>query len=96
MDIVNGFSWDNNNKLNYNGLEVNFDLDYNELPITLTSGTPSIVTHASHGYSLNQSIVLGGSGIPANCKAGFIYYCIPLGVNTYNLSLIPNGLPIVF
>lgn len=68
-----------------------------EADVTISVGTPGVVTWADHGLFANQPVIFSSTGaVPAGLTAGTVYYVSSSGLTTdaFSVSAAAGGAPI--
>lgn len=94
---IDGISINGSNQLTIDGSVMTLQNDWQNQPVSVTTvGTASVVAHSAHGFVANDQVRIGGTTAPAGAVLGDVFYVIPVDANSYKLSVVANGLPVVF
>lgn len=94
---IEGISINASNQLTLNGNVVTLQNDWQNQPVAVTTaGTASVVTHTAHGFVADDLVRIAGTTAPGGAVLGDVFFVIPIDANSYKLSVVSNGLPVVF
>ena len=94
---IEGISINGSNQLTLNGNVITLQNDWQNQPVAVTTaGTASVVTHTAHGFVANDLVRMAGTTAPGGATLGDVFFVIPIDANSYKLSVVSNGLPVVF
>lgn len=76
-------------------VNVSTEQSYVLSPVTISNGSPAVITSTSPGMQTNEVVYFTTTGsLPNGLTAGTPYYAIPVSTYSFNVAATPSGSPI--